>query len=314
MNYRSSGFQWASRELFLLLNNLLLVVASLVVLVGTLFPLIADFFDLGKYSVGPPYFNQLFVPIMLILLALLGVGPALGWKKTQSSTWKPLVFVVLPISTLLCVLLTLLFSLEVSLSLIVASGMVGWLLSSMLFDLAGKCRNASSIKQVKKKLGQLSMSYWAMQLAHSGLLVTALGICIVSFHDDKRDVKLAPNQTITIQEYGFTLHSVEKIRGPNYQSDQGVIEVTKAGERLTQLYPEKRYYDSQPSNPMTEAAIDAKLSRDIFVALGDPLDNGAWSARVQVKPFLRFIWLGALMMFAAACMAVFDRRYRSYSR
>jgi cytochrome c-type biogenesis protein CcmF len=127
-------------------------------------------------------------------------------------------------------------------------------------------------------------------------------------------VKLAPNQTITIQEYGFTLHSVEKIRGPNYQSDQGVIEVTKAGERLTQLYPEKRYYDSQPSNPMTEAAIDAKLSRDIFVALGDPLDNGAWSARVQVKPFLRFIWLGALMMFAAACMAVFDRRYRSYSR
>ncbi|MCY4043557.1 MAG: heme lyase CcmF/NrfE family subunit [Cellvibrionales bacterium] len=310
VTYRSSGFQWASRELFLLLNNLLLVVASLVVLVGTLFPLVADFFELGKYSVGPPYFNQLFVPIMLILLALLGIGPVLSWKKTQRATWKPLLFIVLPIATLFCVLLTLLFSHEVSLSLIIASSMVGWLLSSMLFDLWGKLKKTQSMKQVKRKIGQLSLSYWAMQLAHLGLLFTALGVCIVSFHDDKRDVKLVPNQPITIQDYQFTLHSVDTIQGPNYQSDQGIIEVEHKGNVLGHLYPEKRYYDSQPNNPMTEAAIDATLLRDIFVALGDPLEKGAWSARVQVKPFLRFIWLGALMMFAAAALAVFDRRYR----
>ncbi len=304
---RHSGFNFFSRDMFILFNNLLLITATLTILIGTLFPLFADFLQLGKYSVGPPYFNRLFVPLMLALIFLLGVGPLLRWKKTRREVWQPLVYVVLPLGALMNVAVTLIFSYRYSLPTIIASTMAGWLLSSVIYDFYLKIKQA---KNPLRGLRRLPLSFYAMHIAHLGLLVTALGVAVVSFHDDKRDVKMQMGETLSISEYQFTLQSVDKVRGQNYLADRGVVAITKDNKLVAELYPEKRYYDSQRGNVMTEAAIDAQLNRDLFVALGEPLPDGAWAMRIQYKPFLRFIWLGALMMAFAAFLALFDKRYR----
>ncbi len=305
----SSGFSFFSREYFLLINNLLLVVATLTVLVGTLFPLIADFFGLGKYSVGPPYFNKLFVPLMLLLIVFLGIGPLLNWKRSQKRHWQTIIFIVLPLGALISAVGVLLFAYKLSLPALVAAGMAGWLVSSMLYDVYYKLRHqVFSFKSLTK----LPVGFYVMQLAHIGLIVTAVGIAIVSYYDNKQDVKLSVGESVEISGYTFELEGLKAIRGPNYRADQGVVRVSQDDKLIAILKPEKRFYDSQRGNVMTEAAIDATLGRDLFVAMGEPLGEGAWALRIQYKPFLRFIWLGALIMALAGFLSIFDKRYRRH--
>lgn len=304
--YLQQPFSFFSREFFLLLNNLLLVIAALTVLVGTLFPLVADFFSLGKFSVGPPYFNLLFVPTMLILFFFLGFGPLLRWKKTPQSMIKKLAWLMLIMVTL-TIIIVWLFINQFDMATFICAALVCWLLTSMLFDFYHKLRNKN---QLLKGITKLPLSFYAMHLAHLGLLVTAVGIGIVSFNDQQHDIKMTKGDQFSISEYQFQFNGTKAIEGNNYNAIQGDFLINIDGRPYTKLHPEKRFYHSQKSNVMTEAAIDAGISRDLFIALGEQLDTDSWSVRIQYKPYLRLIWLGALMMALAALLAISDKRYR----
>ncbi|NRB41933.1 MAG: heme lyase CcmF/NrfE family subunit, partial [Pseudomonadales bacterium] len=301
------SFSFFSREMFLLFNNILLVIAALTILVGTLFPLIADAFQLGKYSVGPPYFNTVFVPIMLLLIVCMGIGPLMRWKKTRPEQIKQIMLFVLPVTLVLIVIFVLLYNRGFSVVTITAFATAAWLSASTMYDLRDKLRHAPSLKSGLKRLG---LSYYGMQSAHVGLIITALGIGIVSGFNEELDVRMEPGDSVSVQDYRFEFVGSKKVQGPNFTADEGQMIVYQGDEKLTDMYPQKRHYHSQNGNVMTEAAIDASLSRDLFVALGEPLENGAWAVRVQYKPFIRLIWLGALLMGLGALLVLMDKRYR----
>ena len=304
---RAGQFGFFSREMFLLFNNILLVVATLTVLVGTLFPLIADYLELGKYSVGPPYFNKLFVPIMLALMLCLGFGSLLHWKKTKPETMKTSLLKLLPYTLVLTAFLAVLYLTEWSVSAVVAFAFAAWVLASCIIDVLVKLRNAESIQQGFKRL---SLSFYGMLFGHVGLAVTAIGIAVVSSFGIEKDVKMNMGDSLAVNEYRFDFQGARKVMGPNYSADQGQVVVYQGDEKIALLKPEKRYYHSQMSNVMTDADIDASLSRDLFVALGEPLENGAWAVRIQYKPLIRWIWLGAIFMVVGSILAIADKRYR----
>ena len=296
-----------SREMFLLFNNILLVIAALTVLVGTLFPLLADAFGWGKYSVGPPYFNTVFVPIMLVLILLMGIGPLLRWKKNRSKQLKETFLFTVPAFVILLCLFVFFYGRGFSVNTIVAFSTAAWLLAASLFDLKDKLRhNKNGVKGLKR----LGLSFYAMHIAHIGLITSALGIGIVSGFNEEMDVRMQTGESLQVEDYRFEFHGVKKVQGANFTADEGRFSVYVGDEHMTSLQPQKRYYHSQRGNAMTEAAIHAKLSRDLFVALGEPLDDGAWSVRIQYKPFIRLIWLGALLMALGGLLAIMDKRYR----
>ncbi len=307
---RAGSYGFFSREMFLLFNNIILIIATVTVLVGTLFPLIADYFDLGKYSVGPPYFNKLFVPLMLILMSLLGLGSQLNWKRTRKETLVKLIIKMLPVTLAVFVLVIGLYVNEWHAYALLALAIASWVLASIIVDLGSKLLKAKSIPA---GLGQLSLSYWGMQLGHLGMAVTAIGIALVSSEGIEKDVRMQAGDSLQVQDYRFQFDGTKQVRGPNYRADQGQVQVFDEDKALGLLKPEKRYYHSQMSNVMTDADIDAKLSRDLFVALGEPLDDGAWAVRIQYKPLIRWIWLGALLMMLGSGLAIFDKRYRAKS-
>lgn len=294
-----------SREMFLLLNNLFLLTATVIVLLGTLFPLIADALALGKFSVGPPYFNLLFVPLTLLLLVFLGVGPLSNWKKQSVEA------VLLPLRKVL--LAAIVIAIGVPLAFFgnwpwhvgVTVGLCAWVLGSQLVDISRKTQHASSRWQGLKKL---TRSYWGMQLAHLGLLVTALGIAFTTAYSIEKDVRLAPGESITVNDYVFRFDGVADHQGPNYVAQRGTLVVSHDDFQET-LHPEKRIYRVQ-QNPMTEAAISGNTFRDLYVALGEPLDAGAWAVRIYHKPMIRWVWFGSVLMALGALLAMLDRRYR----
>ena len=305
---RSGSFSFFSREMFLLFNNILLVVASLTILVGTLFPLLADFLNLGKYSVGPPYFNKLFVPLMLILAVFLGLGPLLNWKQTRASHIQKILIRSVPFTLVFMVLLTALYVSEFHLGSLVGILFASWVLSSVATDLFNKIQQAPSVAVAFKRLRP---AYYGMQLAHIGFAVTAVGVALVSSGGIERDVKMSPGDSVSINEYRFEFQGTSEVVRVNFKADQGIINVYENDQFITVLKPEKRYYFSQMSNAMTDAAIHANLSRDLFVALGEELDDGAWAVRLQVKPLIRWIWLGAVFMMLGSFLAIADKRYRT---
>ncbi len=304
---RSGSFSFFSREMFLLFNNILLVVSTLTVLVGTLFPLLADFLDLGKYSVGPPYFNKLFVPLMLGLALFLGLGPLLHWKQTRASHLKKSLMRSVPFTLVFMLVLTAMYVSEFHLGSMVGILFASWVLSSVATDLFNKIQQAPSVSVALKRLRP---AYYGMQLGHIGFAVTSVGIALVSTDGIERDVKMMPGDSVTINEYRFEFQGTQEITAVNYTADEGRVKVYEDEQFVTVLRPQKRYYFSQMSNVMTDAAIDANLSRDLFVALGEELDNGAWAVRVQLKPLIRWIWLGAVLMMLGSFVAIADKRYR----
>jgi cytochrome c-type biogenesis protein CcmF len=294
-----------SREVILLINNVILVSAMTMILIGTLYPLVADVLDLGKISVGPPYFNFFFVPLTFALVVALGIAVFTKWKATEPR----LILGKIPVPLLIAMITAgiLPFYLETDYSYSITAGltlfMSLWLVATIVKDLIEKV--GSNIKRI----ATLSYSYLGMQLAHTGLAICILGVGLSSAYDQSRELRMAPGDNALIAGYEFTFSAVNPVAGPNYTAFQAHIKVTKDRRLIANLYPEKRHYNAG-GQVMTEAAIDPSLARDIYVSLGEPLAGGAWALSLQVKPFVRCIWLGGVLVAVGGLLAATDRRYR----
>jgi cytochrome c-type biogenesis protein CcmF len=299
------SFALLSRETLLLVNNVLLVVAAGSVLLGTLYPLFIDALGLGKLSVGPPYFNAVFVPIMVPLLFLIAVGPLARWKQLDVRDMWQRLRLAAALALAAGVGLPLLmgrWSPLVALGLLLAV----WIVASSVFQL-----------RERLKSGFPPRAFWGMHLAHVGVAVCVVGITLVKNHEVEKDVRMAVGDTVQLAGYTVRLLGVREVPGPNYMAQRGEVELSKDGRVLRTLNPEKRAYFSSQM-PMTETAIDSGVTRDVYVALGERLAgdgaNAAWSVRVYYKPFVVWIWGGALLMALGGGLAAADRRYRLRQR
>ena len=300
-----TGFSLLSRETFLLVNNVILVVVTSMILLGTVYPLLLDAWSGAKLSVGPPYFNAMFLPLMGLLMVAVVVGVLVRWKDTPTRWLLRMLVPVLIGSVVLGLVCAWLLG-DMHWSVIVVCMLSLWLVLGSVRDLLDKTRNRGLIRGVR----MLAPSYWGMHLAHLGIAVAAMGIVLSSQHSIERDLRMTPGETVSLGGYQFTFEGSEHHEGPNYVSDKGHVRVVKNGREVALLHPEKRLYLVQQM-PMTEAGIDPGFTRDIYVAMGEPLEEGAWAMRLHVKPFVRWIWLGGLMMVFGGVLAASDKRYRT---
>ncbi|MBI5278144.1 MAG: heme lyase CcmF/NrfE family subunit [Burkholderiales bacterium] len=295
------GFELASRETFLLANNVLLATAAGTVLLGTLYPLFVDALNLGKLSVGPPYFNAVFAPLMVPALLLMAVGPWLKWRSDGVGTvlkrlkWEAMAAVVLGAA--------LPFAMG-PWSPLVALGLACalWIIFTAATHIWRQVRGNGRFRG-----GPASL--WGMHLAHVGMAVTVIGITMVKGYEEEKDVRMAIGDTVAVGGYEFRMDGVKREPGPNYMADVGQVQLMKDGRVLRTLKPEKRKYFSSEM-PMTEAAIDTGITRDVYVSLGERLEGNAWSVRVYYKPFVDWIWGGCLLMGLGGMVTALDRRYR----
>ncbi|MFT7221763.1 MAG: cytochrome c-type biogenesis protein CcmF [Candidatus Azotimanducaceae bacterium] len=298
----TASYTWTSREAMLLINNLLLVVATAAVLLGTLYPLAYEVVTGGsKISVGPPYFNRVFVPIVTLLFVAMVFSPYSRWRKTSTEIlfkqhWPYLLaapFVVIAISLAVGAAMDF---------IVVGMETLGlWIFFLLVRNWWIKSSGGSR---------KLSASYFGMMLGHAGIAVTILGVAVTIYNSDGRDVRMVPGESLMLDDYQFEFIAMRKVQGPNYIADQGEFRVSQNGEFVATLKPEKRFY-SVSQNVMTEADMDPGFFRDIYVALGEPVGDTAWAVRVNVKPLVRWIWLGGLMIAAGGFTTLFDRRYRA---
>jgi cytochrome c-type biogenesis protein CcmF len=284
-----------SRETGLLVNNILLVTAMLSVLLGTLYPLILDTFNLGKISVGAPYFNAVFVPIMIPGVLALAVFPYVRWKTDSLSR----VFKLLKLEWVCIVLITLLAWIFITKNIfvLVAIGLFIWVANHVMVLFLQRLTAKSKV----------SMSFVGMVIAHLGIAVFVLGATVTTQLGIEKDIKMSVGESHNIAGYDFVFNGVSRHENKNYRGFRGDLTVLKNHKEVVRLYPEKRQY--QTGMPMTEAAIDPSISRDLYVALGESLGGGAWSVRIYYKPLVRWIWLGGLMIAIGALFAAIDRRY-----
>ncbi|MGH9970303.1 MAG: heme lyase CcmF/NrfE family subunit [Pyrinomonadaceae bacterium] len=300
-------FDVVSRESLLLSNNVLLTVAAGSVLLGTLYPLIIDALEMGKLSVGPPYFNTVFVPLMVPAVFLMGVGPIARWKKAslpELAVRLRWAFVASAATALLLPLVLGGWKPLVSLGLLLAL----WIVTTGALNIRDRIKVGTGQLGVWQKLRMQSRSYYGMQLAHVGVAVFIVGVTMVTGYQAEKDVRMNPGETVNVGGYDFRLKGVSDATGPNYRAARAEIEVTQNGKFVRAMYPEKRAY-LVSENAMTETAIDTGLFRDLYISLGEPLPEGAWSVRVHYKPFVSWIWGGALLMAMGGGLAVSDRRY-----
>jgi cytochrome c-type biogenesis protein CcmF len=301
-----AGFELVSREMFLLANNVILVVAAASVFLGTLFPMVYQAITDDLISIGPPYFNAIFAPLMMLLVVFLGVGPLSRWKRTSPAYLVAQLSRVALASLVLGVLIPLLVLLEFSLAASITLLLALWVIFSIARDMADKTANK---KTRVAGLRSLSWSYYGMQLAHFGIAVMLVGVSLTSYFSSERSVLLDIGGTVELGGYRFDLVDSRRIEGPNYFGEQVEMTVSRDGEVFRVLNPERRLYVAS-GTPSTEMAIDAGLFRDLFVTLGEQRDSGAWTMTIYVKPFVRWIWLGAIFMAFGACIAAGDKRYR----
>jgi cytochrome c-type biogenesis protein CcmF len=304
-------FELISRETLLLGNNVMLVVAMGTVLLGTLYPLALDALGLGKISVGPPYFDSVFVPIMTPLVFLMGVGPLARWKAAElPSLARRLRWAA--VLTVIAALLTGWMAGRISAMATLGFLMSWWIVFAVATDLLERVRPLSAAT-LFARLRLVPRTMWGMWLAHVGVAVFAFGVSMVNTYGIERDVKMESGDTVEVAGYVFTYRGVRDVEGPNYVAARGLVEVTRNGKPVATMHPEKRLYRVQ-QNPMTEAAIDTGFTRDLYVSLGEPVDNGAWVVRVYVKPFVDWIWGGCVLMALGGGLAASDRRYRATGR
>jgi cytochrome c-type biogenesis protein CcmF len=305
-------FDLISRESFLLSNNVLLSVASASVFLGTLYPLFVDALGFGKISVGPPYFNAVFVPIMVPMVMLMGLGPIARWKKASVPALWLRVRWALVSSVIIALLLPFVMG---NWTPMIALGMLlaFWLITTVFSDLFKRLSGREL--GIWATFKSQSMSYYGMQFAHLGVAVFIIGVTLVKGYESERDVRMEVGDIVTAGVYQFRFDGVREIEGPNYHAYQGRVTVNKNDKLVTQLYPEKRIYNAS-GMPMTEAAIDTGVLRDLYVSLGEqiPDSNGAWSVRVYLKPFVIWIWAGCMMMAFGGLLALSDKRYRLHAR
>ncbi|MBA3515190.1 MAG: heme lyase CcmF/NrfE family subunit [Pyrinomonadaceae bacterium] len=305
-------FDVVSRESFLLSNNVLLAVAAGSVLLGTLYPLIIDAIGKGKLSVGPPYFNTVFVPLMVPAIFLMGVGPIARWKNASVPELAVRLRWAFLASAATALLLPFVFGEWkplVSLGLLLAT----WVIATAAVNLWDRVKRTSGQLSVWQKLRMQSRSYYGMQLAHLGVAVFIIGVTLVTGYQAEKDVRMSVGDTVNVGGHDFRMKGVTDVMGPNYRAARAEIEITRDGEYFRTMYPEKRTY-LVSENAMTETAIDTGLFRDLYISLGEPLPGGAWSVRVHYKPFVTWIWGGALLMAMGGGLAVSDRRYSLAAR
>ncbi|OEF94239.1 heme lyase CcmF/NrfE family subunit [Vibrio splendidus] len=301
------NFDLVSRENALLGNNILLIAALVVVLVGTLLPLVHKQLGLGSVSIGAPFFDMLFFWLMIPFSFLLGIGPLIRWKRDNlSKLVKPMLIsgaFSLGLSALMVALLADRFS---------GTAFAGWVMAFWIIFMHGfeLHERATHRHTFLKGLTKLPRSHWAMMCGHIGLAVTVIGIAMVQNYSIERDVRLAPGESYQLEEYSFLFTGVRDKDGPNYDGYIADFEITKEGKYINTLHAEKRFYTTAKSM-MTEAAIDRGVTRDLYIAMGERLDdNKSWAVRIYYKPFVRWIWAGSLIMSIGGAIAISDRRYR----
>ena len=302
------SFDWVSRESLLLCNNIVFLVSTLTVLFGTLFPLFMDALGQGKYSVGPPYFNAVFVPLMAVLVPFMGVGPISRWKSDSPRRWQS-ELAVPAIVAIGCGFTLPLLGVDYNLWVALAATLSSWLVLGLLKDLWNRVRTAAS---VGRGLRRLTPSYWGMFIAHLGFAVCVTGIVATSQYSIERDLKMSPGERQVLAGYEFHFTELAQVRGPNFVADEARFTVRRDGRLVATLAPQKRRYLAS-NQVMTEAAIDPGLFRDLYVAMGEPIgEAGAWAIRLHYKPLVRWMWLGAILMSIGGFTTVADRRYRRY--
>ena len=288
-----------SRESLLLANNVLLVAAMLVVLLGTLLPLVHKQLGLGSISIGEPFFNTMFTWLMVPFALLLGVGPLVRWGRDRPRKIRNLLIIAFISTLVLSLLLPWLFESKVVAMTVLGLAMACWIAVLAIAEAALRISRGT----------KTTFSYWGMVAAHLGLAVTIVGIAFSQNYSVERDVRMKSGDSVDIHEYRFTFRDVKEVTGPNWRGGVATIGVTRDGKPETVLYAEKRYYNTAGSM-MTEAAIDGGITRDLYAALGEELENGAWAVRLYYKPFVRWIWAGGLMMALGGLLCLFDPRYR----
>ncbi|MCA3130145.1 MAG: heme lyase CcmF/NrfE family subunit [Betaproteobacteria bacterium] len=307
-------FELVSRESALLTNNVLLLTAAGSVMLGTLYPLFLDALDLGKISVGPPYFELVFVPLMAPALFLMGVGPVARWKKADLPDlaarlrWAAAAAMA---GALAVPFFMGRFSLLVFLGLVLAF----WILATTVVNVRERVAQlkAAAGLGTGRALAAQPRGYWGMLLAHCGVAVFVIGVTLVRGYETEKDVKMKPGDVVEVGGYGFRLEGFSRRDGPNFESTVGTLTVLENGREKFALRPEKRLYHVT-GMPMTEADMDSGLTRDLYVSLGEPVGDGAWVVRVYHKPFIDWIWGGCFMMALGGLLALTDRRYRAARR
>jgi len=296
---RGSPFDVVSRESLLLSNNVLLAVAAASVLLGTIYPLVIDALDLGKLSVGPPYFNTVFVAVMTPAMFLLGIGPIARWKKASIPELARRLRWAFAASLIAAIVIP--FYVEwkplVSLGLLLAI----WITVTMVINLCDKARTV--------RLKSLPRGYYGMQVAHLGVAILIVGITVVTGYESEKDLRMERGDTVSVGGYDFQFKGLNLVSGPNYEAIRTELSVGRNGIVNVRMHPEKRIYNVS-GNVLTNAAIDTGVFRDLYVAMGEPAgENDGWSFRIQYKPFVDWIWAGAFLMAAGGVLALTDRRY-----
>lgn len=305
---RSSGtYSLQSREAGILLNNVFLVTAAATILLGTLYPLFLDALELGKVSVGPPYFNSVFIPLTLPLAVMVGVGAMARWKRDRIRRLMSKLWPMLTLSLVLGATLPLLADGPYQWLAAVGITVALWTASSTIFGLYDRVRHRPNKIQALRKTPR---GFWGMSLAHFGIAVFVVGVTMVSTYEQEKDLRMAPGESFQLGGLDFKFEGVQQLAIANYISHMGTVHASRNGQHVATVFPEKRYYPIQ-SEPMTEAGIQAGVFRDLYVSLGEPLGQGGeWSVRIHVKPFVRWIWGGAIIMAFGAFLAATDQRLR----
>jgi len=304
------AFGLLSRESALLVNNVLLVVAAAAVLLGTLYPLFHEVLGYGKLSVGLPWFEVTFPIAMVPAVLVMGIGPLLRWKEDQPSAMARRLRWAFAASIVIAVLVPVAMG---GWSNWVAVGvfLAAWVATTTCVNLARRVEQAraSGVESASAAIRRLPRGYWGMLVAHLGVCVFIIGVTLVRGYEAQKDVRMTPGDTVAVAGYQFRLEGLKDVHGPNYEATRGIFNVTRGGRPVATLYPEKRFFTVQQM-PVTDAAIDSGVTRDLYVSLGEPLQDGAWTVRVQYKPFVDWIWGGAFLMALGGLIAVTDRRYR----
>lgn len=294
-----------SRETLLLLNNILLMTALCVVFLGTLLPLVHKQLGLGSISIGAPFFDQMFLIIMTPFALLLGIGPLVKWRRDQFSEIRTPVVVSVIVMAIAGFALPYFLHNKLTVSVVLGTMMSIIIVLLSLYEMKQRATHRESFF---KGMTKLSRSHWGMILAHLGVAMTVWGIAFSQNFSVERDVRMAVGDTVQIADYDFKFTGVSDANGPNYMGGKAQIDISKDGKPEATLFAEKRFY-TVSKMPMTEAAIDWGFTRDLYVALGEKIEDNSWALRLYYKPFIRWIWIGGLFMALGGLLCMFDRRY-----
>jgi cytochrome c-type biogenesis protein CcmF len=308
---RGSGrYELFSREVLLMGNNVFLTAATLVVLLGTLLPLVHKEIGLGSISIGAPFFDQMFTFLIVPFVFFMGIGPLSRWKNQSAQALYKQLLLAFGLSLSAALLINFNFE-QMSYMAVLGILLSSWIVVTTVLEVLQRIEPLRLGNQlsVVQSLRKLSPSHWGMVSGHLGFAVSLIGISLVSAYGVESNVRMGIGDTAQVQNYEFVLKSVEPAQGPNYTAEHAEFEVFKQDSFVAQLVAEKRFYPVQ-RNSMTEAGIDSGITRDLFVAIGEQLENGDWAIRIYVKPFINWIWAGAFIMAFGGILSISDRRYR----